>query len=84
MTLEINPFQYAWETNVANTKGYRTYLIPDGSGRSPLIFSIMLIPKIHPQQQRTKKEWFMLSVRTTLPYINPREPGEYSSHSQSF
>ena len=30
MTPEINPFQYAIETNVANIKGYEAYLIPDG------------------------------------------------------
>ena len=52
MTPEINPFQYARETNASNTKGYVTYLILDGWSISPLRFSNMLVFIIHSQQQQ--------------------------------
>ena len=55
MTPEINPVQYARETNASNTKGYRTYFILDGCSRSPLSFSNTRIPTIHSQQQLTRK-----------------------------
>ena len=39
MTPEINHFQYARAIKAYNTKGYESYLIPDGWCRSPLCFS---------------------------------------------
>ena len=41
VTAEINPFQYARETKHLILKDLDTYLIPDGSCRSPLNYSTL-------------------------------------------
>ena len=84
MTLEINPFQYARETNAANPKGYGTHLIPNGWCRSPLIFSNMLVLTIHSQQQQTRQASYISKCSPTLTYIKSSSISKYNyMHGQN-
>ena len=70
VTTEINPFLYARETKHLTPKDHNTYLIPDGSCRSPFSFSTLTYISNFLSQHSAKKTSMLYNcVRPALAYI---------------